>query len=307
MSLFISQPLKETSERKIFAGEFERREGQNRIYFKYNSPLVPSQDCLHLILIHDLGEYHKRYFELGNFLIKELGPQICVSWIDLPGHGFSGGSRAHIDDFDHYCKDLGFYMRSYQRQDQGRARSVLLGQGLGALVALKLYQFFLPLLEKAPVGLVLSNLPLKLRWHLPRGIQKIMEGWQEPFSRLKLPFRLEGRLLNTDKDEGERYDADPLISHGISLGLFNELSQSAELMRTSEITLDLPTLILISGKENLYEKRAMEDFAKKIGQQNGLLKRLSYGNRGHDLFNELRRGIVFKDVCHWIEDSFLSL
>ncbi len=298
MSLLTSQILSENEKRKISFGEFKSSNGEDKIYFKSNSPIEFGQGPIHLILLHDLGEYHIRYLDIGHYLINEFGNKLSVTWIDLPGHGFSGGTRAHIDDFDRYCEDVGFFVRELQDREKGEV--LLLGQGLGAVIAIKLHQFFFHLLRRPLGGLILANPALKFRWELPRWMRSFMGGWQGSLSKLKLPFQLEGKMLSRDQSQVESYDSDPLISHTISIGLFNELSRAGSIVRTSSYFLDIATLVLISGQDGLYQSQVTRLFAKGMCRELGQI--IDYPNCRHDLFNEVKRDIVFKDIYNWIKE-----
>lgn len=277
----------------LLIGEFKSAGGLDNIYFKSNLARSPSKKHFHLIILHDWGEYHRRYLDIGHYLIGQLRDQVSLSWIDLLGHGLSGGTRAHIDVFDYYCKDILSFIEAKGEE------VLLLGQGLGALIALKIHQSFEHLLPHPLKGLILSNPALKFCRKFSRRMPFLLPSYFGPLKKLKVPFPLKGEMLGHDPDRVADYNADPLISHSLTIGLFEQISRVGATLMETDTPLEIPTLALFSGKENLYDREETRPWMEKICEKRGKIR--DYPSCRHDLFNEIQRDVVFQDVYNWIK------
>ena len=298
MSNLSSSLLNENEGRQTFTGDFISNDKGEKIYFKTSKS---SQEKAHIILLHDVGEYSSRFVNLFHFL--ESKEEITVSYLDFVGHGLSNGTRGHVEDFDQYCEDLGFFVNYLQTENQ-KTPIVLLGSGLGAVVAVKLHQMFFHLLLEPIKGFVLANPALKLKWDIPNWLKSFTYQIEGTLGKIKLPYRLEGHELTKDEAMAEEYNGDPLINHSITLSLYKELSHSGKIVRTSSYFLDVPTLTLISGDDIFYEQRSTRLFEKGIGKS--LSNLIEYPDAKHDLFNEICREKVFGDVYNWLNQHFLE-
>ena len=76
-----------------------------------------------IILIHGLGGYSGRFFELGTFLAeKGLEPYA----IELKGFGESSGIKGHIKNFKIYTRDLKSLVDFIQIKDPNKKIFILL-------------------------------------------------------------------------------------------------------------------------------------------------------------------------------------
>ena len=288
--------LREEKGRKLLFGEFPSSHKRENIYFKSNLATSPQKKHFHLVILHDLGEYHRRYLDLGHYLTRQLGRAVSITWMDLLGHGFSGGSRAHVDVFDCYCQDVISLIET-----KTESEVLLLGQGLGATIALKIQRSLKQHLSRPLKGLILSNPALTFRWSVPDWIQNLVPSYFGPMRKLKLPFSLRGEMLGHHPEHIEEYNADPLISHSITIGLFHQVTHAGLNLMKVDSPLEVPTLALFSGKKVLYQGQESRTWMEKICEKAGEIR--DYPTSGHDLFNEIQRDVVFQDVYNWIKND----
>src|SRR5262245_31465524 len=83
-------------------------------------------------IVPGLGDHSGR-FERVACLLVERGFQ--VEGIDLPGHGRSGGVRGHVRSWKEYRDAMSAWMERL-RAEHPRVRWAMLGQSMGALIAL---------------------------------------------------------------------------------------------------------------------------------------------------------------------------
>ena len=151
------------NQRKIYTGYFKSSRGNERIYYKRSFPQTDLLDkIIHLFILHDAGDYHGRYKFLPEFLSHKMGERIVFTFIDLKGHGLSSGTRGHLDDFDEYCEDLEYLMNMTPRLES-RISNIILGNGMGSLLALRYFQEYAHKVSSELSGLILSNPLLSFR------------------------------------------------------------------------------------------------------------------------------------------------
>ena len=86
-----------------------------------------------LITVHDYGHHSGAYRRAHELFAAS---RYSVYTMDLRGHGKSAGARAAIDHFDDYLDDLDLLVARVKDRE-GDKPVFLLGQGMGALIALR--------------------------------------------------------------------------------------------------------------------------------------------------------------------------
>ena len=85
-----------------------------------------------IIIVHDLGE-HTGYYRYAAATLVERGYSVYT--FDLRGHGRSGRRLGHAPSFNVLVKDL-LQVVAWVRHREGGAKPVILGHGIGALIAM---------------------------------------------------------------------------------------------------------------------------------------------------------------------------
>jgi lysophospholipase len=284
---------------EIESGKFFSYDGIPLYYKSASTSRRPGDvDQFHLIIVHGLVEYHNRHQFLWEYLLEKFQGEFRVSWIDLRGHGLSSGARAHVDRFDDYAQDLISFLNFSQEICPQKSKTILFGHSLGGLVVVKTA---LDLLKESQVqvdGLILSNPCLKAA--------RRVEGWQEQglgmgaklLSRLRVPSIYSGKDLTQDEALSREFDLDPLISKFVTLGLLNQILITTQEVRHLSYFLDLPSLFLLSGKDELVDVKTTQLFVKGISKD--LVTDFFYHDKKHELLNEIGRDIVANDILQWI-------
>lgn len=284
---------------QTFIGNFPSQKGGETIYYRrlQTKDFSLEEKSVHLVIVHDFGEYHARHRDLPLFLKERIGKNFSATWLDHKGHGLSSGSRGLIKDFDEYALDLAQLLFKYKEQNLDK-NIVLLGHGMGALVCLSLIQKHnFP--QITPKGLILSNPLIRLKIDLPRWADFLFDHWHDSLSKFKLPYDIDGYQLGADIKKAGEFNADPLVIHKISAGLYKEILKNSHSLRTSSYFLDLPTLVLLGERDPLCDVEATKLFYKSMPKELATLK--SYSRAKHDLFNEVGRDKLFDDVYTWIK------
>mgnify|MGYP006438332509 FL=1 len=203
--------------RQILTGFFQSPLGGEKIYYKRSISNATETSAKHLVIVPNIGEYHGRHTKLPEYLQKKWGNSTNFTWLDLKGHGLSGGTRGHVDNFEEYCHDLICLLNKLPASDE----YILLGSGVGCLVILKTLLEFRNQFKLNVVGLVMSNPAIKMKVELSSLFLKIPPN--QALKKLKIPHRIDGYELTNDTLAAEEFNHDPLVNHTISANLYWEL------------------------------------------------------------------------------------
>ncbi len=258
-----------------------------------HKPLEEGFDGASFCFFHDFGEHSGRYQRVFENFISGFSTPARILLIDFRGHGKSSGTRGHISSLDEICNDSISILNIWNKGHSGLTS--MIGFGLGGIVSLKILHLFFSRLDFKISGLVLLNPGLKWKWKIPEILENIMISGISKLSKVKLPFEIDGPLFAGDSVNAQEFDADPLISHTMTLGTFFEVQKSAHVTRTSAYYLDLPVFIGISGEDRLYDNKVTELFARGISDCQLSHYKKSY----HDLLHYFENEKVTKDVYNW--------
>jgi alpha-beta hydrolase superfamily lysophospholipase len=261
-----------------------------------NDGVHSTKELPNLLFLHDIGEHGSRYGDFfHSFLKQNTFTSFSVATLDFRGHGKSSGTRGHLKSVDDLCLDVVALVNHWE----GDQPIILMGQGLGAIVALKIIHLHFSHLEKKIAGLVLINPGLKLNWTVPSVLEGLARQEFLPFNKMKMPFELEGKLFCGDSHLAEEFDSDPLVNHTLTWGSLLELQHNASLIRTSAYYLDIPVFVGLSGKGRLYNRQVTELFAKGIAD----IRLISYHEAAHDLLHNFDCEKLSQDVYNWLKDN----
>jgi alpha-beta hydrolase superfamily lysophospholipase len=248
-----------------------------------------------LLLVHGLGEHGGRYGEFARALARR---GYSVLAYDQRGHGRSEGARAHTSTFDLLVADLEGAAEVAATTLAGSGAPFLFGQSMGALVLLRHLQTGRP----SSPGAILSAPWLGLASPVPR--------WKTALAvllRLSAPSRLVPTALEPEKLTSDgalqlRYREDPLIVHGISVGLYDAVRGAQEEALTFDRPLSVPVLVLLPLADRVVDGACTEAWAVRAGP--GVeLRRLP--GLLHEPHNEPNREDVFSLIADWMDSRTL--
>ena len=150
----------------------------------------------HFVFLHGALDHHSFHVRFYNYIL-ETYPGAAISAYDYPGHGKSGGARAHIDSFETYTKDLSFFL-SLISQNHRYKKLILVGYSMGGLISMDYLQRYpIPGVD----GVVLVNPCLKLgSSSYGSFLDKIQFKQLGVFSKFKIPSLSDGTELTNDEE-----------------------------------------------------------------------------------------------------------
>jgi len=279
--------------------ELVRHEGhfggyQNlELFFQTWSADRPSRGTL--VITHGIGEHSECYHRTAESLVP-MGWDI-YAW-DLRGHGRSDGKRGFVGNFDHYARDLGFFLRHLQKTGKLHGPFALLGHSMGGLITLR------HLLDEErgtpePQVLALSSPLLGVALTVPIIKDAAARILHKLLPSLTLFNEVKYEALTRDPEFLRGYEIDTLRHEKISPAVYLGMIENMELAKKNAGQLRLPTLIQAAGHDAIVSLPAIKEFFPLIGATEKQL--IVYEDCYHEIFNDLDRARVFTDL-----DAFLG-
>ncbi len=256
-----------------------------------------------LFLLHDIGQYHGRFQSFIEWM-RQRNPYVTFVCMDFVGHGLSSGTRGHFEQFDSLVNDFHYLLEQFYKTKENGERWILLGHGMGGLVALDLMNRFQDSVEDKVDGLILSNFILKFSSFLLRtdnisffengGISKILS-----HSR---PLRIyRGHEILSCPQAILNYEKDPMVIHRPTLNSIKEIQKRMVNVYHDSYFLSKPLMLIKSESGANLLSNGMDYFSRGI--KKGLLMEKKYSLMKHDLYNEREKESVFEDIMNWMNTN----
>ena len=236
-----------------------------------------------VLIVHGIGEHGGRYEHTGR-LMADSGLDVYAT--DLRGHGLSGGRRVYVNSWGDYVADLGAALELVRAL--GRP-VVLLGHSMGALISLT---YACSECAK-PDLLVLSAVPLGANAPAWQRLAAPVLSRLAPTTVIANPIA--GNQLSRDPAVGTAYFADPLVQPRSTARLGAEFFAAMERARDNVSRLDVPTLVIHGGDDNLVPTAVSEPLAGVPGVERRVLPGLR-----HESMNEPEGPEVVAAIVEWL-------
>lgn len=240
-----------------------------------------------VVLMHGLGEHSGRYRHLAEFF-NQCG--LSVRCYDHRGHGRSQGARGDVINGDPMVQDAEIVIDDFAAHFADPP--FLFGHSMGGLFAARF-----ALARLSPLrGLILSSPALAVRLSpLQLKLLKLMHAIAP---RVGVPNGLSPAVLSHDAKVVAAYKADPLVHNKISARLMRSMLSSIEYCQSRAPTLDLPTLMMISGDDHLVDADGSKRFFARLPA--GQAELHVYDDLYHEIFNEGDER-PFADLRAWLD------
>jgi alpha-beta hydrolase superfamily lysophospholipase len=291
-------------ENNISISHFSSTEAYNgfknsQVYIKkYEALKADPKKKVTIFLLHDIGQYHGRFNHLIDWT-RANNPGVSFVAMDFVGHGLSSGTRGHFEKFDHLVNDFLFLINQMKKDRSPDEKWMILGHGMGGLVALDLFNRFQETAENSIDGLILSNFILKFSSPFLQMEEQFMDGIKKLIGHSR-PHRVSiGDDILSSPEAILFYQQDPLVVHRPTLNSIREIQKRVTSIFQDSYFLDKPLMLLKSEKGSTVQGSGLDYFAKGIKKE--LLREKKYSLMKHDLYNESERVSVFKDIMDWMK------
>jgi alpha-beta hydrolase superfamily lysophospholipase len=247
-----------------------------------------------IAITHGTGEHSGRYAALASDLVAR---RYTVAALDQPGNGEAPGPRGDLTSWialrDQVVPATFTATRGLPGQPPDLP-TVLLGHSMGGVLALD-YALAHP---RALLALIVSAPALKtppvsaLKLGLAKAAKVVAPG--TPFDN-----GVNEKDISRDPEVLEARRTDPLVHHKITPRLYFQFDQARQRVRAEARRLAVPTLVLQGGQDHVVDPTGSLEL--NVSAPHGMTRLLSYRDAYHELFNDLDRDRVIKDVGNWLD------
>ncbi len=269
--------------------------------------------------IHGMEEYQDRYEPFAEYL-QEAGYTVVTA--DLRGHGKNAPILSHIADKEGHLRlleDEEVILDEIHGRWPGLP-VILFGHSMGTIIARAFLQkhseeFHKVVLSGYPnpngaagAGIVLTEMIAAVKGG--KGYSKMVDGMVlGPFAKAVPNAVTPQDWLSVNRENVQRYIADPLCGVRFTLGSYNALFHLIRMMDSpenyEEVRKDLP-ILLISGKEDPCTggekgRGDSENRLRRAGFRN--LEIVTLDGMRHEILNETGREDVYRRILDFIEKA----
>tara|TARA_S200000501_G_scaffold25072_2_gene21801 strand:+ start:95164 stop:96003 length:840 start_codon:yes stop_codon:yes gene_type:complete len=244
-----------------------------------------------LIIVHGLAEHIGRYNHLGEFLSSK---GYIVEGYDMRGHGRSEGKTAYIKSIYDHVDDLKKFVNIIEKKHREK-KIFIIGHSLGGAVTC------LYLIDNKPKisGVILSGAVIKISDEISPTLQKLslLVGIFFPFLKTT---KINSNAISRDKNIVILYNNDNLVYKGGTYARTGaEIIRGTKIIKKRMKHIITPILIMHGSSDRLTDPSGSYLLYHGISSKDKTLK--IYEEFYHELFNEIGKEKVFKDIDSWLE------
>ncbi len=239
-----------------------------------------------VLMVHGLAEHAGRYAHVAAAL-NQAGYR--ATFVELRGHGDSGGKRGHVSSWRRYAEDLWAAGKTIGDQ------YAIVAHSMGGLVALDAVR---ELLGQPVLGLALSNPMVGLAFQPPKLKVRASRVLSRLAPAINFKNELDASKISRDPEVVRRYEADPKIFDTITPRWFVESVDAMARVKAAAPRMTLPLMMMVGESDAICDHREMLALATRWGGPRAVHR---YPALYHELFNEPEKTEVFADLTRWLD------
>lgn len=245
-------------------------------------------------IVHGLGEHGARYAATADALVDR---RFSVVALDLPGHGDAPGPRGDFASWTDVRDRMVPAMFTVTRGLPGQPVDlpvVLLGHSMGGVMALDYAlahpRTLLGCVASAPGLRTPAPPPLKLALGKVAKLVQPSAGF---------PNGIKDEDISRDPEVVAARKADPLVHDKVSPRTYFAFLEACERVLRESRRLQVPTLLLQGAGDKVVDPKGTLEFT--VAAPHELVRLITYRDAYHEIFNDLCRDQVMKDLVGWLD------
>lgn len=252
-----------------------------------------------IYFFHDLTD-HQLYYDDFFFKLIKADPRFEVKMIDFKGFGRSSGGRGEVEKTGDLTGHIVHFLKKEKLEEiyNNYSQKMIMGTGLGGLVALSLFKNENSNFIKDFDSLVLVNPLIKL----VRNNDNSLSRWKAVIGELlsdkfQMKLKIRGDQIFDCPFLSRKWDQDPLVNKKLSLTLVNEINYLQKQVIESSYLIDAKTLFFI-GKDSIFSDiESVNLFHLGIGDKQKLVRYIS--SRTHSFLSGKHEKSIINDIVQW--------
>jgi len=275
-----------------FEGRFLTFDETSLFYQTWQQHVNPKESKGWIIVTHGQGEHSDCYKRVRE-AVYPVGFNL-LAW-DLRGHGRSDGRRGYAKSFDDYLTDFYQFQKQVVEPLTEHHTRIWLGHSMGGLIQLL---GLLKVVNGPNEKQILSNPYLGLSMAVPLYKEIGALILKNYFSKITLGNEIKNEDLSRDPAVLLEYTQDTLRHHKISAGVHVGARQRQNELFARLSQFKGPLLLQISENDPIVSSSRNISFFDLLQIEDKTLK--VYKNRKHEIYNDLDREEVLRDLVTWI-------
>lgn len=259
-----------------------------RLYYERHEAKRPKAI---LAFVHGLNEHSGRY----QHVVEHFTDAYTCYFFDLRGHGRSDGERAYVKNFDEFVKDVAEYLKLI-RSENKTDKIFLVAHSLGGQIALNYLGQYA---DTELAGFITSSANIRIGWKINPIKKALCLKLSQYLPKIRLPREVDVNYISHDAEVVKAYTSDPLVNQSITLSLAKAALLNQDTILSLAPKIKLPALMMHAGDDHICACSGSEDFFKKLASKDKTLK--IYPGFYHELFNEIGKEEVFRDIHAWLD------
>lgn len=262
-------------------------DGDHRLYFEAWKPV--KTDAV-LIFVHGLNEHSGRYQNPVKYFLKR---NMSIYLFDHRGHGQSDGKRSYVDSFEDYLKDLHCFVDLVHKKEKNK-KIFMVGHSMGGQIVINYVARYPHDLS----GFVTSSANIQVGKAVHWINQKMALILSRFIKNVSVPSSINPKFISRDKKVVREYKKDPMVPKTTTLGLAGEVLRNQKTILKLAPKIKIPALLMHGGDDQICAKEGTQHFYKKLKSRDKSIR--IYGGFYHEIFNEIGKEEVFKDMEKWL-------
>lgn len=259
-------------------------DGTQLVYDVFEPDRAPPRAAV--LMLHGWSDHAARWAHVGQRL-RAAG--LAAYFLDIRGHGRSGGRRGHLSRFSQLLGDLQAFRRAV-RLSARVVPQVLLGHSFGGLVTLR----YLETQPGDPVAAAVVSGPW-LGLATPPPAWKLLLGrvLADLWPTLAVPADIDADHLSRDPAVNAAYARDPAVHDVMTPGAWSEILWAQRAVVADGHRIECPVLFLLAGDDRVVDTHLARAFADSL---KGEVQVRWYPEMYHEILNDPQADRALGDV-----------